>query len=63
MRSFISLTMFAAVLTLSGCQSGGLFYQAPPPPMMSTGAPCGWRAVDAGICPRVGYRVPVGASY
>jgi hypothetical protein len=62
MRIVMFLPVAAAFLALAGCQFD-LLYQAPPPPMMATGAPCGWRAVDAGICPRVGYRVPVGASY
>lgn len=42
-----------AVLPLSGCQS------APPPDSgVVYGPPCGWRAVDAGICPHAGYRKP-----
>jgi hypothetical protein len=50
------------VPTLAGCQFDP-FYNGPPPPMYATGAPCGPRAVDAGICPRPGYRVPAGAHY
>lgn len=51
-----------AVLLLAGCQYDP-FYNGPPQPMKSTGAPCGFHAVDAGICPKVGYRVPAGAHY
>lgn len=47
---------------LAGCQFDP-FYSGPPQPMYATGAPCGYRAVDAGICPKAGYKVPAGARY
>jgi hypothetical protein len=62
MKRLLSVTMLAFVPVLAGCQFNP-FAAGPRPPMYSTGAPCGYRAVDAGICPRVGYRVPAGASY
>ena len=42
-------------LGISGCQAM--------PPMSTnygagTAAPCGWKAVDAGMCPYVGYKKP-----
>lgn len=62
MRRLLSLTMLLAASALGGCGYGP-GYGDPRQPMMSTGAPCGPRAVDAGICPKEGYRVPVGAHY
>ena len=62
MPRFLVLSMILALSGLAGCQFGP-FYSGPPPAMMSTGAPCGNHAVDNGICPRVGYRVPVGSHY
>jgi len=59
------LPLFAMILVVSGLAGCGYGpgYGNSDQPMMSTGAPCGYRAVDAGICPKVGYRVPAGASY
>jgi len=56
MSRILPLTLILALPILAGCQSAQT-------PMKSTGAPCGDRAVDAGICPAVGYRVPPGESY
>lgn len=59
----ILLTSLALVMPfMAGCQSE-LLFPTQKQPMMATGAPCGFRAVDAGICPKVGYRVPPGAHY
>jgi hypothetical protein len=53
MRRFLILVALAG-LSLTGCQS------VPPPDSgVVYGAPCGWHAVDAGICPKVGYRKPI----
>ena len=45
----------ALALLVGGCQ--------PMPPMSTNygagAAPCGWRAVDNGMCPYVGYRRPI----
>jgi hypothetical protein len=63
--TFTRLLLVAALLAapaLSGCQSE-LLFPTRQQPMKSTGAPCGFRAVDAGICPKAGYRVPPGAHY
>ncbi len=50
MRCLLAL-LALAVLPLSGCQS------APPSGSgVVYGPPCGYHAVDAGICPHVGYR-------
>jgi hypothetical protein len=54
--------MILAVSGLAGCGYGP-GYGNSDQPMMSTGAPCGYRAVDAGLCPKVGYKVPAGAHY
>ena len=62
MPRFLILVMVLTMSGAAGCQFDP-FYDGPPPPMMSTGAPCGNRAVDAGICPRVGYKVPTGLNY
>lgn len=62
MRQRLLLLILLGVPALAGCQYDPL-YSGAPQPMMSTGAPCGHRAVDAGICPKVGYRVPPGAHY
>jgi hypothetical protein len=62
MRRFLFLTVLLAMPVLAGCGYGP-GYGNSDQPMMSTGAPCGFRAVDAGICPKVGYRVPPGDSY
>ena len=62
MPRFLILLTMLALSSVAGCQFDP-FYDGPPPPMKSTGAPCGDKAVDAGICPRVGYRVPVGSHY
>ncbi len=59
------LMMIAVVLAgglLTGCQYDP-FASRPAAPMMSSGPPCGFRAVDAGLCPQVGYRLPPGQSY
>lgn len=59
------LTMIAVMLAgglLAGCQSNP-FASGPATPMMSSGPPCGFRAVDAGLCPKVGYRLPPGLRY
>ncbi len=58
----LSILLPAAMALLAACQFDP-FYNGPPQPMKSTGAPCGFRAVDAGICPKVGYRVPPGEHY
>ena len=63
MRQLLLLTvLFAmpAVVTACGYGPG---YGNSEQPMMTTGAPCSYRAVDAGICPKVGYKVPFGAHY
>ena len=59
------LLLFAVIMAISGLAGCGYGpgYGNSVQPMMSTGAPCGFRAVDAGICPKVGYRVPPGARY
>ena len=62
MQRPLLLTALLAMLALTGCGYGP-GYGNSEQPMMSTGAPCGFRAVDAGICPKVGYRVPPGAHY
>jgi hypothetical protein len=56
----MSRTTFAIVLValaLSGC------LPMPPTSQESGGGasnfPCGWKAVDAGMCPYVGYRKPI----
>ena len=46
MPRFLVLSMVLAVSGLAGCQYGPST-AAPPPAMMSTGAPCGYRAVDS----------------
>ncbi|RLP22352.1 hypothetical protein [Mesorhizobium sp. YM1C-6-2] len=62
MRRLLFPTVLLATSVLAGCGYGP-GYGNSDQPMMSTGAPCGFRAVDAGICPKVGYRVPPGESY
>lgn len=62
MQRFLSLTALLVMPVLASCGYGP-GYGNSDQPMMSTGAPCGFRAVDAGICPKVGYRVPPGAHY
>ena len=59
------LMLFAVILAASGLAGCGYGpgYGNSDQPMMSIGAPCGARAVDAGICPKVGYKVPTGAHY
>lgn len=58
----VTLAVMLAGGLLAGCQYNPL-YSGPPAPMMTTGSPCGFRAVDAGLCPRVGYKLPPGQSY
>lgn len=62
MRRLLVLMTILAMPGLAGCGYGP-GYGNSEQPMMSTGAPCGPRAVDAGICPKEGYRVPSGLSY
>ena len=62
MRRLLFPTVLLAMSVLAGCGYGP-GYGNSDQPMMSTGAPCGARAVDAGICPKVGYKVPTGAHY
>lgn len=62
MRRLLFLTVLFAMPVLAGCGYGP-GYGNSDQPMMRTGAPCGFHAVDAGICPKVGYRVPPGESY
>ena len=62
MSRLLHFAMILAVSGLAGCGYGP-GYGNSEQPMMSTGAPCGFHAVDAGICPKVGYRVPPGAHY
>ena len=62
MQRLLSLTVLLVMPVLAGCGYGP-GYGNSDQPMMSTGAPCGFHAVDAGICPKVGYRVPPGKSY
>jgi hypothetical protein len=50
MRRFLVLTVLLATPVLAGCGYGP-GYGNSDQPMLSTGAPCGFRAVDAGICP------------
>ena len=53
MRCLLILLALAG-LSLAGCQS------APPPDGgVAYGPPCGWKAVDSGMCPHVGYRKAV----
>ncbi len=59
---FVTMAVMLAGGLLAGCQYNPL-NSGPPAPMMATGSPCGFRAVDAGLCPRVGYRLPPGLSY
>lgn len=56
MSRILPLTLILALPLLAGCATQTT-------PMKSTGAPCGYHAVDAGICPAVGYKVPTGESY
>ncbi|MEW9807517.1 hypothetical protein ABUE31_16115 [Mesorhizobium sp. ZMM04-5] len=62
MRRFLFLSVLFVLPQLVGCGYGP-GYGNSEQPMMATGAPCGFRAVDAGICPKAGYRVPPGAHY
>lgn len=62
MRLRLFLMALLAMPVLAGCGYGP-GYGNSDQPMMATGAPCGYRAVDAGICPKVGYRVPPGQRY
>lgn len=62
MRRFLVFVTVLAIPAMAGCGYGP-GYGNSDQPMMSTGAPCGFRAVDAGICPKAGYRVPPGAHY
>lgn len=62
MSRLLLLAMIVAVPGLTGCGYGP-GYGNSDQPMMRTGAPCGYRAVDAGICPKEGYKVPPGAHY
>jgi len=62
MRRRLFLTVVLAMPVLASCGYGP-GYGNSDQPMMSTGAPCGYRAVDAGICPKAGYRVPPGLRY
>jgi hypothetical protein len=62
MRRILVFLTILAMPAMAGCVYG-LGYDGPEQPMMATGAPCGDRAVDAGICPKQGYRVPPGRSY
>jgi hypothetical protein len=62
MQRLLSLTVLLVMPLFAGCGYGP-GYGNSDQPMMSTGAPCGYRAVDAGICPKTGYRVPPGAHY
>lgn len=56
MSRILLLTLILALPLLAGCGTAKT-------PMKSTGAPCGYHAVDAGICPAVGYKVPYGEMY
>jgi len=62
MQRLLAMTALLAMPLFAGCGYGP-GYGNSDQPMMRTGAPCGFHAVDAGICPKVGYRVPTGASY
>ncbi|MEW9837657.1 hypothetical protein [Mesorhizobium marinum] len=62
MRRFLFLSVLFVLPQLAACGYGP-GYGNSEQPMMATGAPCGFRAVDAGICPKAGYRVPPGAHY
>jgi hypothetical protein len=62
MRRFLVLMTVLAMPAIAGCGYGP-GYGNSDQPMMPFGPPCGFRAVDAGICPKVGYRVPPGAHY
>ena len=61
-RLMFLAVLFAMTAVVAGCGYGP-GYGNSDQPMMTTGAPCGYRAVDAGICPKVGYKVPSGAHY
>ena len=61
-RLVVLAVLFAMTGVVAGCGYGP-GYGNSDQPMMTTGAPCGYRAVDAGICPKVGYKVPSGAHY
>ena len=63
MRRPLSIAVLLVVAAfVTGCGYGP-GYGNSNQPMMTTGAPCGWRAVEAGICPKVGYKVPPGIRY
>ena len=61
-RLMLPTVLFAisAVVTACGYGPG---YGNSDQPMMTTGAPCSYRAVDSGACPKVGYKLPSGAHY
>lgn len=61
MKRLLLAPLFVLPL-LAGCQYE-LFPSGAPQPMYDTGAPCGYRAVDAGLCPKPGYKLPPGQSY
>ncbi|MBU0582251.1 MAG: hypothetical protein KKB66_02640 [Alphaproteobacteria bacterium] len=51
---YLLIVLALAGVPLAGCQS------APPPDSgVVYGPPCGYHAVDNGLCPRVGYRQPI----
>lgn len=62
MQRLLSLAVLVVLPVLAGCGYGP-GYGNSDQPMMATGAPCGPRAEDAGICPKIGYRVPYGLRY
>ena len=63
MRRTLSIALLCIMAGLVTACGYGPGYGNSNQPMMATGAPCGYRAVDAGICPKAGYRVVPGTRY
>jgi outer membrane lipopolysaccharide assembly protein LptE/RlpB len=63
MRRFLTIAVLLALAAVVSACGYGPNYGNSNQPMMKTGAPCGWHAVDAGICPKFGYKVAPGKHY